>query len=328
MSKYSNIDSLSVERNRMYANRPFSDTQKITVDEIETHIRSVLNQVNTDKLRQNLISLSEFHTRHSKSPLLNDVGDWIMDQFRGLGYKDSFYHSFKSIIDGEDFSLRNIICNKDGFSKKLIIICAHYDCIMENKGDPISRAPGANDNASGVSAIIEMARVLTNENLQYSLQFVLFSGEEQGLLGSKSYAKYIKDNKVDLYRLINLDMIGCPFFADNTVIIERDNNIDPNHNQVRENDLKSIVFGEVMKNLASEVNLEFHLDSIYDSDYEPFEANGHVVIGAYDGSADPKKNSHYHSSSDLPEFINWNYLTAVTKLVLTTVLKIDSINSQ
>ena len=49
------------------------------------------------------------------------------------------------------------------------------------------------------------------------------------------------------------------------------------------------MFGEVMKDLASEVNLKFHLDSIYDSDYEPFEANGHVVIGAYDGSAVPKK---------------------------------------
>ncbi len=327
MSEYSSIDSLSVESNRLSAKKPFSGNQKITADRIETHARSVLDQVNTNKLRQNLTSLSKFHTRHSKSPLLNDASDWIMNQFRGSGYKDSFYHSFKSTIDDKEFSLRNIICNKNGFDKKLIIICAHYDCIMENKADSNSRAPGANDNASGVSAIIEIARVLANENLQHSLQFVLFSGEEQGLLGSKSYVKYIEDNKMDLYRLINLDMIGYPFFADNTVIIERDDNMDLNHNKVRENDLKSIVFGEVMKDLASEVNLKFHLDSIYDSDYEPFESHGHVVIGAYDGSADPKKNPHYHSSSDLPEFKNWNYLTAVTKLVLATVLKIDSINS-
>jgi len=327
MNKYSSVDSLSVESNRMSAKRSFSDDQKITADRVETYTRSVLDQVNTDKLRQNLTSLSEFHTRHSKSPLLSDVGDWIMNQLRGLGYKNCFYHFFNSTIDDKEYILRNIICNKEGFNKKLIIICAHYDCIMENKGDSNSRAPGANDNASGVSAIIEIARVLANENLQHSIQFVLFSGEEQGLLGSKSYAKYIEDNRMDLYKLINLDMIGYPFFADNTIIIERDNNVDLNHNQVRENDLQSIVFGEVMKDLASEVNLKFHLDSIYDSDYEPFEANGHVVIGAYDGSADPKKNPHYHSSSDLPEFINWNYLTAVTKLVLATVLKIDSINS-
>jgi len=76
---------------------------------------------------------------------------------------------------------------------------------------------------------------------------------------------------------------------DNTVIIERDNNTDVNHNQVRENDPQSIEFGEIMKEMTSAVKLQFHLDSIYDSDYEPFEANGHVVLGVYDGSADPKK---------------------------------------
>ena len=69
MSEYSSIDSLSVESNRMLAKKPFIGNQKITTDRIETHTRSVLDQVNTNKLRQNLTSLSKFHTRHSKSPL-------------------------------------------------------------------------------------------------------------------------------------------------------------------------------------------------------------------------------------------------------------------
>ena len=51
MSKYSSIDSLSVESNRMYVKRPFSDNQKITADRFETHTRSVLDQVSTDKLK-------------------------------------------------------------------------------------------------------------------------------------------------------------------------------------------------------------------------------------------------------------------------------------
>jgi hypothetical protein len=290
-------------------------------------IQSILEEVSTEKLKQYLNSLSNFHTRHSKSPLLNEAGDWIMNELRGFGYKDTFYHSFKSTIDNEEFELRNIVCKKDGIDEKLILVCAHYDCIMERKEDSVSRAPGANDNGSGVSAIIEMARVLANENLKYSIQFVFFSGEEQGLLGSKSYAKYVKEKGMDLYRLVNLDMIGYPFFAPNTVIIERDNNTDVKHNQVRENDIESIEFGEMMKDMTSAVGLQFDLDSIYDSDYEPFEAKGYVVIGAYDGSADSIKNPHYHSSSDMPENIDWYYLTSVTKLVLATVLKIDSINS-
>jgi Zn-dependent M28 family amino/carboxypeptidase len=294
----------------------------------ESSTQSILEGVSTEKLKQYLNRLSNFHTRHSKSPLLNDAGDWIMNELRGFGYRDTFYHSFKSTIDNEEFELRNIVCKKKGIDEKLIMVCAHYDCIMECKEDSVSRAPGANDNGSGVSAIIEMARVLANENLRHSIQFVFFSGEEQGLLGSKSYAKYIKENGMDLYRLVNLDMIGYPFFAPNTVIIERDNNTNVKHNQIRENDTESIEFGEMMKDMTSAVGLQFHLDSIYDSDYEPFEAKGYVVIGAYDGSADSIKNPHYHSSSDIPENIDWDYLTSVTKLVLATVLKIDSFNSR
>ena len=294
----------------------------------EPSTQSILEGVSTEKLKQYLNSLSNFHTRHSKSPLLNDAGDWIMNELRGFGYRDTFYHSFKSTIDNEELELRNIVCKKKGIDEKLIMVCAHYDCIMECKEDSVSRAPGANDNGSGVSAIIEMARVLANENLRHSIQFVFFSGEEQGLLGSKSYAKYIKENGMDLYRLVNLDMIGYPFFAPNTVIIERDNNTNVKHNQVIENDTESIEFGEMMRDMTSAVGLQFHLDSIYDSDYEPFEAKGYVVIGAYDGSADSINNPHYHSSSDIPENIDWDYLTSVTKLVLATVLKIDSFNSR
>lgn len=297
------------------------------MDKNKTNNQSILEGVSTENLKQYLNNLSDFHTRHSKSHLLNDAGDWIINELRSFGYKDTFYHSFKSTIDNEEFELRNIVCNKKGIDEKLIIICAHYDCIMNRKEDSTSRAPGANDNGSGVSAIIEIARVLANENLRNSIQFVFFSGEEQGLLGSKSYAKYIKENGLDLYRLINLDMIGYPFFAPNTVIIERDNNTNVKHNQVKENDIESIEFGMMIKDMTSVVGLQFHLDSIYDSDYEPFEAKGYVVIGVYDGSADPTKNPHYHSSSDLTENIDWRYLTLVTKLVLATVLKIDTINN-
>jgi Zn-dependent M28 family amino/carboxypeptidase len=291
----------------------------------ESEFRSILEEVSTDNLKKNLNRLSDFHTRHSKSPILNDAGEFIMKELKGLGYMNTFYHYFGATIDNEEFELRNIVCEKKGIDGKLVMICAHYDSIMNRKEDSNSRAPGANDNGSGVSGLIEIARVLHKERLKHSVQFVFFSGEEQGLLGSKSYAKYIKESGIDLHRLINLDMIGYPFLESNTVIIERDNNPDRRHNRIKENDVESIKFGEIMRGLASTVELQFHLDSIYDSDYEPFETKGYIVIGVYDGSAEPVKNPHYHSSSDLPRNINWNYLTSVVKLVLATVLKIDSI---
>ena len=78
------------------------------------------------------------------------------------------------------------------------------------------------------------------------MQFALFSGEEQGLLGSKHYAKFVKDNNIPIYRLINLDMIAYPAFNPGRVTIEIDNNEELEHNQVKENDKDSIEFGKVM----------------------------------------------------------------------------------
>ena len=76
-----------------------------------------------------------------------------------------------------------------------------------------------------------------------------------------------------------------------------------------------------MKDASKYTDLRVHLDSIYDSDYEPFEADGIVVIGAYDGSAEPE-NPHYHSVTDTVDFINWPFLASVTKMVLATVVSI------
>ncbi len=82
-----------------------------------------------------------------------------------------------------------------------------------------------------------------------------------------------------------------------------------------------------MADMHSYTDLQIHLDSIFDSDYEPFEAEGHVVIGAYDSSANEEQNPHYHDGSDTPSLIDWNYLTSVTILVLATVLKVAKGNS-
>ncbi len=307
-------------RNRSKAQLSVSKTEK-QIDKLDSRIIEIIEKVSKDRIRANLHKLSSFHTRHTKSTYINEAAEWLLNEFRNLGYDDVIYYTPRERLDDLEFQLKNIICKKKGSTDKTIIICAHYDSRMENLNDSVSRAPGANDNASGVCAILEMAKVLASQILGLSLQFVLFSGEEQGLLGSKNYAKSVREGNIDLYRLVNLDMIGYPQLNPGIIIIERDNNPDPLHNEVVENDQPSIEFGEIMKEMSAYTDLQFHLDSIYDSDYEPFEAEGYVVIGAYDGSADAT-NPHYHSSSDVPSLINWDYLTSVTKMVLATILMV------
>jgi Zn-dependent M28 family amino/carboxypeptidase len=290
-------------------------------------IVSLIDQVLLENLKSKLIKLSSYHTRHTKSACINTVAEWLKNEFEYIGYRDVSYHHYKEKMGTKEYNLKNIICKKDGNYNKAILLCAHYDSRMNKKDDYTSRAPGANDNASGVSAILEIARILYDVPTEYSIQFVLFSGEEQDLVGSKHYSEYVKEKNIDIFRLINLDMIGHPYPDPNIVIIEVDNNDDPNYNGIPKNDSDSIKFGKMMRNVTSTyTNLEFEPGLIYSSDYEHFESKGFVVVGVYDGGAVDSGNylnPDYHSITDTSDKIDWNYLTSVTKMILATILTLN-----
>ncbi len=279
---------------------------------------SIVSSVSINNIKNWVHNLTSFQTRHSLSVHINDVADFLMKEFKNMGYTDVVFHEYN--FQGK--KLKNVICKKKGTNNNILIICAHYDSIMEDHNNFNARAPGANDNASGVAAILEIARILNPLKLNDNIQFVLFSGEEQNLVGSRAYAKYITDkNNMKPLKLINLDMIGNPAFNDGIIYVERDNNENPIHNRNPNNDEESIRFGEIMKQMINYTDLQVRLDSIYNSDYAPFEELGHICIGAYDGSAEDE-NSHYHNSTDVETLLNYPYLTSVSKMVLATILTV------
>lgn len=106
------------------------------------------------------------------------------------------------VIEGTDPELKN----------EYILIGAHYDhigVVPAKDGDEI--ANGANDNASGTSTVLELARYFgKNKATRRSLIFAFFSAEEKGLLGSKHLATALKDSGVNLYAMLNFEMTGVP----------------------------------------------------------------------------------------------------------------------
>lgn len=288
---------------------------------IDPHIQQLVNSVSRKNLKFWINEMSSFPTRHTKSKYINQAAKYLKQEFNKIGYNDVTYHRYISEIDGTKYDLKNVICHKKGSNKQVILICAHYDSRMEDLKDELSLAPGANDNATGVAAILEISRILHSIKLGHDIIFALFSGEEQDFLGSSQYAKFVVKNGVNIYRLINLDMLGFPLFNHGKVTVERDNNKKRKHNQIKENDRESVKFAKLMKDASRYTDIHVRLDSIYDSDYEPFEAQGTVVIGAYDGSA-KAKNPHYHSTTDTTNFIDWPFLASVTKIVLATIISV------
>ena len=302
--------------------------QKI-IEDHNLQIDSILDQVNSTKLKEYVDILSSFPTRNTKSNYTDKVAYWLKDELENFCEGRVFFHNYTQTDQNQTFNLKNIICSKQSVLSsssphynKTIIIGAHYDSRAENINKTYARAPGADDNASGVSALLEIVRILSPLNLKYNLEFILFSGEEQGLWGSEHYVKYIDKNNrtktIDLY--INFDMLGYTLSNEtNKVVLEYD--IGNKHVQ---NDKQSKTIGQFIKEIASNyTNLEGVLSELENSDFLSFEALGLTVIGIHDGGV--TKNPHYHKSSDTPNTLNIEYLTSITNMVLATILELDNL---
>ena len=102
---------------------------------------------------------------------------------------------------------RNVIGTKNGTSNpsRSYIVCGHFDSFSQ---DPMNRAPGADDDASGTSVVLEAARILKDFPFLASIKFVCFSGEEQWLLGSEHYVRGAFYAGEDIGGVLNLDMVG------------------------------------------------------------------------------------------------------------------------
>ncbi len=305
--------------------------QRIEQDYYKIQTDIILDEINSTKLKEWVDTLSSFPTRHTKSHYIENVAYWLKNELQNLCEGRVFFHNYTQRDQNQTFNLKNIICSsKQGltpsspssYHNNTIIIGAHYDSRAENINNAYARAPGADDNASGVSAVLELSRILSHLNLNYNLQFVLFSGEEQGFWGSKNYVKYLDNNNqtkdIDLY--INLDMIGYTPSNEskNKVILGNDVG-----NKYLQNDKYSENIALFVKKIASNyTDLEVELvDELEDFDFKSFEAFNHTVIGIYDGGAE--KNQHYHKSTDTPDTMNIKYLTSITKMVLAMILELD-----
>jgi hypothetical protein len=132
--------------------------------------------------------------------MLNKSGDYIKKQFQEIS---SRIDEQKFYVNNEEF--RNIICSLGPENGERIIIGAHYDVCMDQDG--------ADDNASGIAGLIELARLLKDSQLKYRIDFVAYSLEEPPFfksenMGSYVHAKSLSENNVPVKGMICLEMIG------------------------------------------------------------------------------------------------------------------------
>lgn len=141
---------------------------------------------------------------HDNIQLLNKTADYIFNVF-DRSSDTTYFQEF--IVNGKTY--KNVICSFGLKNTKRIIVGAHYDVCEEQEG--------ADDNASGIVGLLELSRLLKNQRLGYRVDLVAYTLEEppyfrSNFMGSYIHAKSLVDEKVDVYGMVSLEMIG--YFKD------------------------------------------------------------------------------------------------------------------
>lgn len=212
----------------------------------------------------------------------------------------------------ENHISRNIVglIEGSGMSDQYIIIGAHYDSqgmggiISMDQNDEPSIHPGADDNASGVAGLLELADHFSDNSPQKNMMFIAFSGEELGLLGSRYFVEQMEIPSDSVAAMINLDMIG------------------------RMTDNQLTIFGTGTSNIWDEILGNIETDSLSvtrapsgtgASDHTSFYEAEIPVLHYFTGT-----HENYHRSSDTAEKVNISGIRRVTDHVKEVVASLDT----
>ena len=162
------------------------------------------------------LTSDELQGRDTGSEGISKAADFIENVFKKNNiqpYFTSYRDTLTNYTDGTAFNVVGYLPGTDAKLKnEFVVIGAHYDHIGLMSGQVAdSIANGANDNASGTTTVLEFSKYFGElKGNKRSIIFALFSAEEKGLLGSKHLAGKLKDKNIDLYAMLNFEMVGVP----------------------------------------------------------------------------------------------------------------------
>jgi bacterial leucyl aminopeptidase len=138
------------------------------------------------------------------------ASNYVEDFLKSEGIKPYFADNYKDPVSVRGVASNNIIglIGDKTNGKDFIILGAHLDHLGKTGSKTDSVYNGANDDASGVTAVLEIAKSLSKLNLNKNVIVALFTGEESGLIGSRSLAKKLKAENINLKYMLNFEMIG------------------------------------------------------------------------------------------------------------------------
>jgi aminopeptidase YwaD len=288
---------------------------------------TVVEQCSQDNITTNLEQFEALGVKRRGTTALQNTLNWLKNKYLSYGYTASQIQEDSYTYQGSSAVCKNLIVTKIGtvYPNTFVIICGHYDSIT---------GTGTNDNGSGVACILETARLLNNIPTEYSIKFINFSGEEDGLRGSEHFVSSIVNAttpKMDIRVVFNLDEVGGVAGLDNdTITCEKDLSNSPSTN----NAASTIITDELIACVQLYSPLNTYLSYAYASDYMSFEDNGEIITGLFETN----ETTHKHTDTDLLENMDPVYNYNVAKATIgatmhfataaTSVLATEDLNNE
>jgi hypothetical protein len=337
----------------------FAYSQTIIVK--DPGIEKMVTEVSKDTLESNIRKLVSFGTRNTMSTqtdLKRGIGAarlWVLSRFmdyaaQSKGRLTAFIDTISIAKDARRVDtpvlLGNVMATLKGTDPadtRIIIISGHIDNMRSNVMDRVGDAPGADDDASGVAAVLECARIMSKQSFPATIIFVALSGEEQGLLGANFMADKAKKENWNIEAVLNNDMLGSNnsnetnlinntkirLFSEAFSILDTGKTIQTIRSLGLENDGKARQLARYIKEVGERYVDNMEVIMIYRNDrflrggdHTPFVNRGFAAIRFCEMS---ENYFHQHQDvrmekgiqyGDLPEFVDFEYLRKSTAMNL------------
>lgn len=325
---------------------------------VDPEIRKMLREVSAKNIEASIRKLVSFGTRNTLSEQDNPtrgIGaarDWIFAEFERFNRdcggcmtveKQSFTQPKASRIP-EPTVLTNVIATLRGTSDpdRMYVVSGHYDSMCTSPTDAKCDAPGANDDASGTAAVIELARVMSKRKFDATVVFMAVPGEEQGLLGAAYYAEQAKQKAMNIEAMFTNDIVGgvttkrnsqfrnrVRVFAEGVPTNETEQQATTRRSVGGENDSPARQLGRYIKEQSDKYLSNFKAWVIYrrdrygrGGDHIPFLERGFAAVRFTEPDED---YTHQHQNvrtengvfyGDTPEFVDFEYTANVARVNL------------
>jgi hypothetical protein len=299
----------------------------------DASILTLLNLVDADRMFETIDSLVGMRTRRvnsfsgSSTEGIDAAANYVLNQFnriREQSYQNSFSvltHEFPINWDDTRSTGKNIIGILSGtqVGGGVIVLAAHYDSISYNFDDSSAYAPGANDNASGVAALLEIARIMSQRRHRATIMFIAFSAEEIQRTGSKAFVEdYLTANNIDVEAVLNIDDVGSSTSPDGAINDDeiRIFSAEPNESNSRQLARSlNLIAARLAPQMTLVVQDAVDRQGRY-GDHMSFSDAGYPAVRFTEALED---FSRQHSDRDTIDAIRASYLVSATKTILACV---------